>query len=441
MTVALIGFAVLLGLILLRVPLLAAMGLVGFFGFAVTQGLFTETAFFDFNWKGIVYLVARTAVSVAQSYELSVIPLFLLMGDFVAQGGLSKDLYRLAHAYFGYKRGGLAVATIVACGGFSSVCGSSLATTATMGRIAYPEMKRLNYATPLASASICAGSTLGILIPPSVILIIYGLMTEQSIRELFAAGFLPGLLGIALYVAAVKWVVWRNPALAPAGARADAGAKWRALKNVYHTVILFTVIMGGIYFGVFTPTEAAGIGAFGGFLISLFRRALTPAILIDILKNTAITSVKLFSLLIGALIFSRFISNTGVVEALSAFIDAWRVNPYLVIALMMLVYVVLGMILESLSMILLTVPLFFPLVAQLGFDLVWFGILVVVITEISLITPPVGLNVFVLSSVIRELSPKQIFRGVLPFWCADIARLLLLIALPAVSLWLPGMLY
>jgi len=441
MTVALFGFAALLLLILLRIPLLAAMGVVGFFGFAVTQGLLTETGWWDFNWKGVVYLIARTAVSVTQSYELSVIPLFLLMGDFVAQGGLSKDLYRLAYVYFGYKRGGLAVATIVACGGFSSVCGSSLATTATMGRIAYPEMKRLNYGTSLASASISAGSTLGILIPPSVILIIYGLLTEQSIRELFAAGFLPGLLGIVLYVVAVKLVVWRRPDIAPAGGREDRRAKWGALKNVYHTVLLFTVIMGGIYFGVFTPTEAAGIGAFGGFLIGLLRRTLTPAVLIDILKGAAVTSVKLFSLLIGALIFSRFISNTGVVEELTALIASWSVNPYFVIILIMLVYIVLGMILESLSMILLTVPLFFPIVSQLGFDLVWFGILVVVITEISLITPPVGLNVFVLSSIIRDLTPRQIFRGVLPFWCADLVRLLLLILFPAVSLWLPRLLY
>ena len=441
MFAALVGFAVLLALILLRTPLAVAMGITGFFGFAVTQGLFIDEGIGDFNWRSVVYMAGRTAVSVAQSYELSVIPLFILMGDFVSQGGLSRDLYRLAQAYFGQKRGGLAVSTVVACGGFSSICGSSLATTATMAKVAYPEMQRKQYDKHLASASIAAGSTLGILIPPSVILIIYGLMTEQSIRELFAAGFFPGLLGIMLYILAVKFVVWRNPAAAPPGVAADRAEKFTALRNIHHTLLLFILIMGGIYAGVFTPTEAAGIGAFGGFIISWFRRSLTWPILINILRGAAITSAKLFSLLIGALIFSRFISNSGAVEDLSAFIIAAEVPPFAVIIGMMGFYVLLGMILESLSMILLTVPLFFPIVALLGYDLVWFGILVVVITEISLITPPVGLNVFVLSSTIPDISPREIFSGILPFWAADIARLALLIGFPAISLWLPQWLY
>lgn len=441
MSAALLAFACLFALILLRVPLAVAMGVVGFFGFAITQGALVEDGLFEFNWKSVVFMAGREARSVAQSYELSVIPLFILMGDFVSQGGLSRDLYRLAHAYFGSKRGGLAVSTIVACGGFSSVCGSSLATTATMARVAYPQMKQHHYDKRLASASIAAGSTLGILIPPSVILIIYGLITEQSIRELFAAGLLPGLLGIVLYVLAVKWVVRRHPERAPPGNKASTAEKRAALKNIYHTLLLFVMIMGGIYLGVFTPTEAAGIGALGGFLICLFRRTLTFALLRQVLKNATLTSAKLFSLLIGALIFSRFINHSGAVEALTESVAALAVAPFVVIAAMMGIYVLLGMILESLSMILLTVPLFFPVVESLGFNLVWFGILVVVITEISLITPPVGLNVFVLSGVIPEASPREIFSGVLPFWGADMVRLALLMAFPFISLWLPQLLY
>lgn len=436
-----LGFAALLTLILLRMPLALAMGFVGFFGFAMEQGLFVDVGVLDFRWKSLVFLAARTSLTVAKSYDLSVIPLFILMGDFISQGGLSKDLYRLAYTYFGWKRGGLAVSTVVSCGGFSSVCGSSLATTATMAKIAYPEMKKMNYDTRLASASVCAGSTLGILIPPSIILIIYGLITEQSIRELFAAGFLPGLLGVILYVIAVKVIVWRHPEYAPAGKKEDAAAKWVAWKNVNHTVFLFLFIMGGIYLGVFTPTEAAGMGAFGGFMICLYRRRLTVASFIEILKGSTITTVKLFSLLIGALIFSRFINETGMANELTESVIDLSLDPYIVILLMMSAYVVLGMVLESLSMILLTVPVFFPVIADLGLDLVWFGILVVVITEISLITPPVGLNVFVMSSVIDKLSPKEIFSGVLPFWFADIVRLTLLILFPAISLWLPRLLY
>ena len=441
MLVALAGFACLLALILSRAPLALAMGVVGFFGFAITQGLFVEEGVFDFNWKSVVYMAGRTAVSVAQSYELSVIPLFILMGGFVAQGGLSRDLYQLAYAYFGAKRGGLAVSTIVACGGFSSVCGSSLATTATMAKVAYPEMQRHHYNKSLASASIAAGSTLGILIPPSVILIIYGLITEQSIRELFAAGLLPGLLGIVLYVLAVKFVVWRDPSVAPAGVACSPAQKRAALKNIHHTLSLFVLIMGGIYFGVFTPAEAGGIGAFGGFLISLFRKTLTVPALLEILKSSALTTAKLFVLLIGALIFSRFISNAGAVEDLTAFVASSALSPFMIILMIMAIYVLLGMILESLSMILLTVPLFFPIVSLLGFDLVWFGILVVVITEISLITPPVGLNVFVLSGVIPQTTPRDIFAGIVPFWAADIVRLSLLILFPAISLYLPQLLY
>lgn len=441
MTIALIAFAVLILLILLRIPLALAIGAVGLIGFAVTRGLLVEIPLSEFNWNGLLFLVARSAIYITSSYELSVIPLFILMGEFISQGGLSRELYRLAYAFVGHYRGGLALSTIAACGAFSSVCGSSLATTATMSKLAYPEMKKLNYNTGLACASVSAGSTLGILIPPSVILIIYGIITQQSIRELFAAGFIPGIMGILFYLIAVRYVVWRKPTAGPAGNVSGWRSRFHALKNVYGTVLLFLLIIGGIYGGVFTPTEAAGVGAFGGFLIALLRKTLNRRTLLSVLKSSAVTTATLFSLLIGSMIFSQFINNSGAVEELTALISNLKINRYWVILIMMLIYIMLGMILESLSMILLTVPLFFPIVNLLGFDLVWFGILVVVVTEISLITPPIGLNVFVMSSVIKEVTPAQIFKGVTPFFIADVIRLVLLVLFPFISLWLPEFFY
>ena len=275
------------------------------FGFAVSNGLFIEESLMTFSWKSLFYLIGRTTNSLVQSYELSVIPLFILMGDFISQGGLSKDLYRFANALVGHYRGGLSLSTILACGGFSSVCGSSLATTATMSKIAYPEMQKNGYSQELACASVVAGSTLGILIPPSVILIIYGLITEQSIRELFAAGFLPGLLGMFLYLCAARYVVWKNPDAGPASLKHSFQERWQALLKVYPSILLFLVVMGGIYGGVFTPTEAAGIGATGGFLIALLKRNLNWSSLFHVLKTSSITSGQLFLLLIWCIYFFK----------------------------------------------------------------------------------------------------------------------------------------
>ncbi len=432
MVTALYGFGGLLVLILLRVPIALAMGLVGLIGFAALS---------NFNWVPALSMAARNTIDITQEYSLSVIPMFILMGNLVTRAGLSHELYRASHAFLGHRRGGLSMATVVACGGFSAICGSSLATAATMAKVAMPPMRKYGYSDALASASIAAGGTLGILIPPSVILVIYGVLTEQSIRELFAAGFFPGMLGVLLYLGAVYYTVVRDPKAGPSVEEATTKEKLSALGGVAGTLILFIVVMGGIYTGIFTPTEAAGIGAAGAFLIALSRKALNFRVLFEILAETAQTTATLFAVLIGALVFSNFVNRAGLPDELLGFVTGLDITPMMVIFVILLIYIVLGCLLESLSMLLLTVPMFFPLVQSLGFDLVWFGIVVVVVTEISLITPPVGLNIFVLSSVLPDVKTGTIFRGVTPFWFADIIRLCLIVLIPAISLWLPTVLY
>lgn len=441
MTAVIIGFALLIFLILvIRMPIAFAMAIIGFFGFAILQGL-TLDNLFDFRWKASLTLASNRVIETAQEYSLSVVPLFILMGNFVTRSGLSQELYNAAYTFLGHRRGGLAMSTVVACGGFSAICGSSLATSATMAKVALPPMRKFGYADSLATASIAAGGTLGILIPPSVILVIYGLLTETSIRELFAAGFIPGLLGVILYMLAVRWVVMRNPKSGPAGEKFTWAERMQALKGIWGVLLLFTIVMGGIYLGVFTPTEAAGIGAAGAFLIALLRGQLNLVKTYEVLSDTVRTSTMLFAVIIGALIFSDFINRAGLPVWLLEFVQSLDVSPMTVIIVILCIYILLGMVFESLSMLLLTVPVFYPLVDSLGFDLVWYGIVVVVVTEISLITPPVGMNVFVLSAVLKDIKTGTIFKGVTPFWCADIVRLALIVAFVPITLFLPDLLY
>ncbi|SLN28883.1 TRAP transporter large permease [Oceanibacterium hippocampi] len=433
---ALIAFAALLALIALRLPIAFAMGLAGFVGFGVLIG-----------WDASLAMVRNVTYETGLHYTLSIVPLFILMGNFVTRAGLSDELYTASNAFLGHRRGGLAMATVVACGGFSAICGSSLATAATMSKVAMPSMRRYGYSDSLAAGSIAAGGTLGILIPPSVILVLYGLMTESDIGKLFMAGILPGIVGVICYMGAVRYTVFRNPESGPPGDRLGWRDRLRALRGVWGVLVLFVLVMGGIYGGVFTPTEAAGVGASGAFLFALFRGTLTWASLRTILRESAETTAMIFSILIGALMFANFINVTGMPSDLTGWINEMELPAYAVIAMIVIVYLLLGCVLESLSMILLTVPVFYPLVLSLDFGtafdpqsvLIWFGIVVVVVTEISLITPPVGLNVFVLKGVLPELSTRTIFRGVMPFWCADIVRLSLLVGVPAISLYLPGL--
>ena len=431
---ALIGFGALFALVLVRVPIAIAMIIVGTAGFAALR-----------NWNAALNLLGNAAFETGLSFTLSVIPLFILMGNLLTISGVSQSLFSTAHHLLHRMRGGLAMAAIVACGGFSAVCGSSLATAATMSKVAMPSMRKAGYADSLATGSIAAGGTLGILIPPSVILIIYGLLTEADIGKLFIAGIIPGLLGVVFYLAAVYVTVLLKPDLAPQGAE-DQQLERKDVWGVLSVLGLFAVIMIGIYGGFFTPTEAAGIGAAAAFVIALVSGGLTWEKLYTAGLNCARTTAMIFAIIIGAEVFSNFISYAGVPDALLTFVQSLDVNAYVVILVLVLIYVVLGAVLESLSMILLTVPVFFPLVTSLDFGgglladpemvLIWFGIVVVVVTEISLISPPIGLNVFVLRSVLTDVPLRTMFAGILPFWFADILRLGLLIAVPALSLML-----
>jgi C4-dicarboxylate transporter, DctM subunit len=425
MTEGLLGFAAMFALMALRVPIALAMGLVGLAGLGLMR-----------SWPAAMSSVAGEFVDIG-SYTLSVVPLFVLMGNFVTRAGMSRDLYQAAYAFIGHRRGGLAMSTIAACAGFGAICGSSIATTATMARVAMPEMQRFNYAPAFAAGSVCAGATLGILIPPSVILVIYGIMTEQSIGALFAAGVIPGLIATAFYLGASAWVTRRHPDWGPPGEKADWPTRWAAMRSIWGVLLLFALVMGGMYGGFFTPTEAAGVGAMGGFVFALARRALTFKGLFEVLTESARTSAMLFTIVIGASLFANFLNFTDLPSGLLAFVQGFDLHPIVVVAAICFVYVVLGMAMESLSMMLLTVPIFFPLVTALGFDPVWFGIIVVCVIEISLITPPVGMNIFVLSSVVPGIATSTIWRGVMPFVGADLLRMAVLIAFPALSLALP----
>lgn len=426
--VAAIGLLTVLLLIMARVPVGVAMLGVGFVGFASLTGL-----------RPAGFMTAQTAFTTVNSYGLSVVPLFLLMGNLINRSRISSDLYDAAYAAFGHRRGGLAQATILACGGFAAISGSSMATTASMGRVAYPSMRRYGYADVLSSGAIMAGGTLGILIPPSVVMLVYGILTETSISKLFMAGILPGLLAIGLYMLTIAVIVRVRPEWGPAGSRTDPAERRRAVGKVWPVLALFVVVMGGIYGGVFTATEAAGIGALGALLFALGRRALTWRSLFDTLVETAVTSAMIFFVIIGAMVLGNFLNMAGLPRMLQGLIGALDLSPFGVIVIICLVYVLLGMVLESMSMILLTVPVIFPVVIGLGFDPVWFGILIVMVVELALVTPPIGLNVYVLRSVLPHLSLRTLFAGVILFLLPDLVKLALVAAFPQIALWLPSM--
>ncbi|MBT9369923.1 TRAP transporter large permease [Rhizobium sp. CSW-27] len=428
MLITLLSFIALAVLLFLRTPIAVATGLVGVAGLAVLQG-----------WTAALSQVGIIATETVLTYEFAVIPLFIVMGAFIARSGIAEELFNACYALVGHYRGGLALSTIIACGGFGAVSGSSLATAATMSGIAYPQMKRYGYADTLSTGSIASGGTLGILIPPSIALVFYGIMTETDIGELFMAGVVPGLVGILLYCAAILYVVYRDPSAGPAGAGLSFSQRLRALAGIWSTVALFGVVMGGIYAGLFSPTESAGIGAAGALFIALLRGKASFEMVAASLRDAMNTTVSLMMILIGSFIFANLVNAARLPQALVGWVEGLGVAPIVVILLIVAIYVILGCVLESISMMLLTVPVFYPLVASLGYDLIWFGIVVVVVVEISLITPPVGLNVFVLKSVLPEVRLTTIFRGVMPFVMADFIRAGLIIGLPSLSLMLPAL--
>jgi len=372
------------------------------------------------------------------AYTLSVVPLFILMGNFVARAGLAHELFRAAFAFVGHRRGGLAHATIMACAGFGAICGSSIATAATMTKVAYPSMKKLGYADYLSTGVIAAGGTLGIMIPPSTILLIDAIVTETHIGKLFAAGVVPGLLCAGLLMTGVAWIIRRHPEAGPAGQRVDWPERWAALRDIWGVALLVVLVLGGIYGGWFTATEGAGIGASGAFAFALARGSLTPRVLFDVLAESARTTAMLFTILIAAAMFSNFVNYTSMPGDLKNGITHLGLPPLVVIAAMMGVYVVLGTIMEELSMVLLTIPVFFPVVTQLGFDPVWFGVLIVLVVQVGLISPPVGMNMFVMNALLKNVPMSQIFRGSAIFCLPLVVGLVLVLVFPQLALWLPG---
>jgi C4-dicarboxylate transporter, DctM subunit len=425
--VALIGFISLFGLMLLRVPVGMAMGLVGVGGFAYLSG-----------GGPALKMVGQTSMRTVTDWNFAVVPLFLLMGSFATTSGMSRELFRAANGFLGHLRGGLGIATIAACGGFAAICGSSVATAATFSRVAYPEMRRYGYPQSFATGVIAAGGTLGIMIPPSTVFAVYGLITQQDIGKLFVAGIIPGIIAVLMYMGTITIIGYARPGYLPAGPRASWGERLDGLRNVWATLLLFAFVIGGIYGGLFTATEAAGMGAAGAFVIGIARRRLSgPDILRSLLEATR-TTAAVFTVLIGAILFGYFLTITQTPQKVTEFMTGLGIGRYGVLALIMIMYLVLGCLMDALAMIILTVPIVFPVIVALGFDPIWFGVIIVMTVELGLIHPPVGMNIFVIKSVVEDVKISTIFYGVLPFIITDIIRLILLIAFPILALWLPS---
>ena len=426
-TINLIGLAAMLLLLALGVPIGFTMGMVGLVGSAVMIGI-----------EPSLSMLGQTAFETVVTDDLSVVPLFILMGYFATSSGLSEALFRAFNTWMGHLRGGLALATIGACGGFAAICGSSLATAATMTQVALPEMRRYGYDERLATGAIAAGGTIGILIPPSVILVLYGILTETPIGQLFAAGIIPGLLTVAGFMVTISIVTRINPELGPRGERSKTREKFAALSSVGLTLALFLLVIGGIYTGAFTPTEAAGIGAIGTFVLALLARRMTPKVLLSCLVDTVKTTAMIFTILIGAIMLNKFLTLGGLAGELGEIVVGLNSSKLLTMIVILLIYFVLGCALDALAMILLTIPIFFPIVIALGFDPIWFGVIVVMVVELGLISPPIGMNVFVIKGMAPDIRLSQIYRGVIPFVIAQIILIALLLAVPKLATWLPS---
>ena len=430
-----IGFAALLVLLAFRIPIgisMLTVGVVGYVSIAGSPALLS-------------YLKTETYWRFTND-DLSVVPLFLLMGQFAAKAGISQSLFHAANVWLGHRRGGIAMAAVGGCAGFASISGSSLATAAIMGQVALPELRRYNYAGSLATGALAAGGTLGILIPPSIVLIIYAVMVEANVATLFQAAFIPGVLAAIGYILAIAIVVRINPEAGPAGPRAAASAQWAALVDIWPVLVIFLLVMGGIYVGLFTPTEAAAVGAVGTFLIAVTKGRMRLEGTIDALLGTASTTAMIFLILLGAAVFNAFLGFSQLPIFAADFFQNSGLAPLVVLLGMIVLYLLLGFVMDSLSMILLTVPIFWPIVAGLEFGLgeeemkLWFGIITLIVVEVGLITPPVGLNVFVINSMARDVPMIETFKGVIPFLASDALRVTLIILFPTVTLIMPALL-
>ena len=425
-------FAVMLVLLAVRVPIGIAMLFTGIAGYVTMTG-----------WAPLLSYLKTVAYGRYSVYDLSVVPMFLLMGQFASRGGLSKSLFDAANALIGHWRGGVAMAAVGACAGFGAICGSSLATAATMGQVALPELRRLKYEPALATGALAAGGTLGILIPPSIVLVVYAILAEQNIAKLFIAAFVPGILAAIGYLTAIAVYVRLKPSAGPQGERASLSARLAALRDVWPVVTLFLVVIGGIYGGVFTPTEAAAIGAAGALVFAIWLGGMRWKGLVECLYGTAEATGMIFLILLGADVLNVFLALTQMPKELAEWVGALGLPPLVVLFLIIAIYVVLGCLMDSLSMILLTVPIFLPIV--LGFDYfglnptdkaIWFGIIALIVVEVGLITPPVGMNVYIINSLARDVPMAETFRGVVPFLISDATRVTLIVFFPVLALWL-----
>ncbi|MDM0024514.1 TRAP transporter large permease [Variovorax saccharolyticus] len=424
--IAVLGFVVLFALMLLRVPVGMAMGLVGVTGYAWIVGP-----------GPALKLVGQTSMRTVTDYTFGVIPMFMLMGALVSVSGVSRELFKAANSMIGHLRGGLGVATVLACGGFAAICGSSVATAATFSAVAYPEMRRFNYPQSFSTGVIAAGGTLGAILPPSTVLAVYAILTQQDIGKLFMAGIVPGILAMTMYVLTIVVIVRLRPDWLPGGELKPWPERVADLKNVWAPLVLFVFVIGGLYGGFFTPTEAGGVGASGAFILGVLRRKLDGPKIREALLSATRTAAAVFTVLIGALLFGYFLTITQSPQKLTEFLTGLGIGRYGVLALIMLMYLVLGCLMDAMAMIILTVPIIFPVIVHLGFDPIWFGVIIVMTVELGLIHPPVGMNVFVIKSVVKDVSFTTIFKGVLPFILTDILRLIILIAFPIIALWLP----
>ena len=426
--VAFAGFVLMFALMAVRVPIGIAMGITGVAGFAALSGP-----------QAGLNLLANVPLSVVTDYNLSVIPMFILMGAFASHSGMSNELFRAGRVWLGHRRGGLALASIAACGGFAAINGSSVATAATMTQVALPEMRKAGYEPGFGAGLIAAGGTLGIMIPPSVILVLYAIMTETDISKLFAAGVIPGLLALAFYAAVVSVKARVHPASLPRGEPHTWPERWASARELWAVLLLFVFVLGGIYGGLFTVQEAAGIGAVGTLVIGLLRRRLRwPQIKAALVESLRVSSA-IMMIVVGAYLFGYFLTITQFTQKAVNLLVSLPIGAYGVLALVMVGYLILGAIMDELAMILLTVPIVFPAMMALGFDPVWFGVIIVMAVTFGMICPPVGMNVFVINSIARDVPLMSIYRGTMPFIAVDVLRLVILCAFPALSLWLPSL--
>jgi C4-dicarboxylate transporter DctM subunit len=425
--IAVLGFVALFVLMLLRVPVGMAMGLVGVSGFA-----------FLVNGDAALKIIGHTSMRTVTDYTFGVIPMFLLMGAFVSNSGMSRELFRAANSFVGHLRGGLGIATIAACAGFAAISGSSVATAATFATVAYPEMRRYNYPQSFATGVIAAGGTLGAMLPPSTVLAVYGIITEQDIGKLFIAGIIPGLLAASMDMLTVVVIGWLRPDFLPMAPRHSWKERLIGLRDIWAMLLLFIFVIGGLYGGLFTPTEAGGVGATGALIIGVIRGKLDGLQIRRSLLQAVRTAAAVLTVLIGALLFGYFLTVTQTPQKVTAFLTALGLGRYGVLALIMVMYIVLGCLMDSLAMVILTVPIIFPVIKELGFDPIWFGIIIVMTVELGLIHPPVGMIVFVIKSVIGDIDFSTIFKGVIPFIITDLCRLVILIAFPTIALYLPS---